>query len=622
MPVIMSPDGRMVNGADADARVPATLLDVDRFEARTRIVAQLREAGLLVRIDDHPHAVRHCYRCDTVVEPRLSDQWFVRMQPLAEPALAAVRDGRIRIMPERWEAVYVNWLEGIRDWNISRQLWWGHRIPVYHCDACGAAPKASREPITTCPDCGAPARQDEDVLDTWFSSWLWPISTMGWPDATSRDLKAFYPGDMLVTAPEILFFWVARMIMSGMRFMDGQVPFHTVYLHGTVRDITGRKMSKSLGNGIDPLDVVDRYGADALRWTLVAGMGLGVDVLLDHEDLDKSFAPGRNFGTKLWNIGRFLLTRVGTAPVKRVDAIDASRLTVADHWILERLDAAIRESDAALGPSRPGATGAWTAAERTQGLRLDAYADAARRYVWNELADWYLEAAKPRLAAGGDDAAVVRAVLAHAFDGALRLLQPIIPFVTETLWAQLPPLASGDRGAPFLATAAWPRARDGVATRGDAFATAQAAVVAIRQLRGEYGIAPGTRVAVTIVPAAGTADAVTSVLPVIATLARADVSVAERAPGGTSAQSVLAGGTEVVLPLEGVIDVAKECQRLRDELAQKAKLLEGVRGRLANEGFTARAKPEVVEGARAQERDLAAQVAALTAKVEALCGTR
>jgi valyl-tRNA synthetase len=383
-----------------------------------------------------------------------------------------------------------------------------------------------------------------------------------------------------------------------------------------------RKMSKSLGNGIDPLDVVRLYGADALRWTLIAGMGLGVDVLLDPTDLDRSFAPGRNFGTKLWNIGRFLLTRVGTAPVQRIESLDASRLTIADHWILERLDQAIADCDAALGPSRPGASGHWTASERTSGLRLDAYADAARRYVWNELADWYLEAAKSRLAAGGDDAEVVRAVLAHAFDGALRLLQPIIPFITETLWAQLPPLAEGDRGAAFLATAAWPRARDGVRAQGDAFTLVQASVAAVRQLRADSGIAPGARVAVTIVPAADARDAAHALASTIGALARADVTVADGAPTGASAQQVLAGGTEIVLPLEGVIDVGRECARLRDELAQKAKLLDGVRTRLANEGFTARAKPEVVEGARAQERDLAAQVAALTTKVEALCGAR
>ena len=300
---------------DAAGRVPEALRGLDRFAARKQVVAMLEAAGALVKVEKHQHAVRHCYRCDTVVEPRLSEQWFVRMAPLAAPALAGVRDGTVRILPERWEAVYVNWLTNIRDWNISRQIWWGHRVPVWYCDACPAPDNvfASRTDLTACPRCGGVVRQDEDVLDTWFSSWLWPLSTLGWPNEDSRDLKAFYPTDMLVTAPEILFFWVARMIMAGYEFR-GEAPFHTVYLHGTVRDTQHRKMSKSLGNGVDPLDVVKLYGADALRWTLVAGMGLGTDVILDPDDLDKSFAPGRNFATKLWNIGRFLLQNVGTDP--------------------------------------------------------------------------------------------------------------------------------------------------------------------------------------------------------------------------------------------------------------------------------------------------------------------
>nr|MCU0618201.1 class I tRNA ligase family protein [Gemmatimonadaceae bacterium] len=331
---------------------------------------------------------------------------------------------------------YVNWLEGIRDWNISRQLWWGHRIPVWYCDGCGIDPIVSRTDVTTCPSCGAVPRQDEDVLDTWFSSWLWPISTLGWPDDTA-DLRAFYPTDVLVTAPEILFFWVARMVMSGCWFMN-QSPFHTVYLHGTVRDMQHRKMSKSLGNGIDPLDVVRDYGADALRWTVIAGLGLGVDVMLDPNDLDKSFAPGRNFCTKLWNIGRFLLSRVGTAPVTPLADIPPSRLTAADRWILDRLDDAVRDCDAALGPARPAHDRQWQEADRTRGLRLAEYAEAARRFVWNELADWYLESVKPRLAADGDDREVARTVLAHAFDAGLRLLHPIIPFITEELWQRIP----------------------------------------------------------------------------------------------------------------------------------------------------------------------------------------
>jgi valyl-tRNA synthetase len=629
-PMIMDAESRMMGLGDAVNRVPPELRGVDRFEARERIVQMLRESGALVKVEPHAHAVRHCYRCDTVVEPRLSDQWFVKMAPLAKPALEAVRTGRIRILPDRWEAVYINWLEGIRDWNISRQLWWGHRVPVYYCDGCGAPPTASRTPITSCASCGGAVRQDEDVLDTWFSSWLWPISTLGWPNAQSADLKAFYPGDVLVTAPEILFFWVSRMIMSGIHFM-GDAPYHTVYLHGTVRDMQHRKMSKSLGNGIDPLDVVRLYGADSLRWTMVAGMGLGVDVLLDPTDLEKSFAPGRNFLTKLWNIGRFLLTKVGTAPVQSLASLDASALTIADHWILDRLGDAIRECDAALGPPRPGPTGRWTESERNAGMRLDAYADTARRFVWNELADWYLETVKPRLSAGGADADVARAVLVHAFDNALRLLQPIIPFITETLWAKLPALASGAaRGGEFLTNSAWPTTA-GVVTRsaGDGFELVRAAVVAIRQLRSEYKVKPAQQLEVMLIPATADIASAPLLAESIGRLTRTTVVVTGAAAGDTNAaHAVLAGGTEVVIGLaqlagsESAEETAKECARLKGELDQTQKILAGVTAKLSNESFTSRAKPEVVEGARALERDLSQKVDALTRKVEALCGTR
>ncbi|PYO26473.1 MAG: valine--tRNA ligase, partial [Gemmatimonadetes bacterium] len=285
MPLVMTEDGRMEHAT----RVPKPLADLDRFEARQRIVDMLKERGLLEKIEPHRHALRRCYRCDTIVEPRLSDQWFVKMQPLAEPVLAAYRQATFRIVPERWHATFEHWMENIRDWNISRQLWWGHRIPVFRCTPCGHQ-WADRKDPARCPKCGGPVEQDPDVLDTWFSSWLWPFATFGWPDRTP-DLARFYPGHTLVTAPEILFFWVARMLMAGYHFMDRRLPFTTVYLHGTVRDTQHRKMSKSLGNGIDPLDVVRLYGADALRWTLIAGSSLGADVILDPNDLETTFAP-------------------------------------------------------------------------------------------------------------------------------------------------------------------------------------------------------------------------------------------------------------------------------------------------------------------------------------------
>lgn len=613
MPVIIDAEGVVREVEAAAGRVPAAFQGLERFAARKAVVAALDAAGALMKTENHAHSVRHCYRCDTVVEPRLSDQWFVRMQPLADKALAVLRSGELRILPERWEAVYVNWLEGIRDWNISRQIWWGHRVPVWYCaGSCGQAPMVSRTDVSACAGCGGAVRQDEDVLDTWFSSWLWPFSTLGWPDDTP-DLRAFYPGDVLVTAPEILFFWVARMVMSGCWFLD-KPPFHTVYLHGTVRDMQHRKMSKSLGNGIDPLDVVKLYGADALRWTMISGLGLGVDVMLDPTDLDKSFAPGRNFCTKLWNIGRFLLSRVGTDPVAPVSALDRAQLAPADRWILERLDVAIADCNAALGPARPADLLQWTDGERGRGLRLSEYAEAARRFVWNELADWYLESVKPRLAAEGADREVARAVLAHAFDGALRLLHPIVPFITEELWQKLPQSPDG----AFLAQAAWPTASGEPAGIGAEFEYVREAVAAIRQVRAEYNVNPGAWVDATLVAGGDTFEAVAAQVDTIGALARAKVVAAGAAPGGAAAQVVLPSGVELVIPLAGMIDLGKEKQRLETEIAQLDKQLTALDGRLANESFVAKAPEALVAAERAKAADWRARLEQLRSKHQAL----
>jgi valyl-tRNA synthetase len=621
MPVVITATGTMGQetpretneAAEVIERVPAELRGLDRFVARERIVAMLQDAGRLVKIEPHQHAVRRCYRCETVVEPRLSDQWFVKMKPLAEPALAAVRDGRIRIVPERWEGVYIHWLDTIRDWNISRQLWWGHRIPVWYCDGCGRE-TVSRDDVATCPSCSGPVRQDEDVLDTWFSSWLWPFSTLGWPKDTP-DLRAFYPTDVLVSGPDILFFWVARMIMSGFEFM-GEATYHTLYLLGIARDTKHLKLSKSLGNGIDPLDVIARFGADPLRYTVVAGMGLGVDIIFDPDDLEKSFAPGRNFVTKLWNIGRFLLTNVGSTPVSPLSEIDPDRLSRADRWILARLDAAIAECDAALGPARP-VNKRWTVAERTMGMRLNDYAETARRFVWNELADWYLEAVKARLVDSGDDRDVARAVLVHAFDGALRLLHPIVPFVTEALWQRLP--GRGDH--ELLIAAGWPLQAGGHAGAAAQFELVRDAVSALRQLRGEYNITPGKQLAAIVVPAPNARAVFAAEAALIGRLAKCTVTLADAAPTGeAAAHQVLADGSEVVLPLAGTIDVAKECARLQQELASLDKQLGGLRQRLANDNFVSRAKPEIVEAERQKEREWSARREQLAAKVKTLCG--
>ena len=619
MPVVLSPEATMVNGADAGSRVPESLVGLDRFEARKKVVEMLKEAGALVKVESHSHAVRHCYRCDTVVEPRLSDQWFVNMKPFAEHALAAVRNRQIRILPERWEAVYVNWLENIRDWNISRQLWWGHRIPVWYCDACNTV-TVSRDDPDSCSNCGGHVRQDEDVLDTWFSSWLWPFSTLGWPDKSSRDLKAFYPTDDLVTAPEILFFWVARMIMGGYAFM-GEAPFHTVYLHGTVRDMKHVKMSKSLGNGIDPLDVRSLFGTDALRYTVISGLGMGADVMLDPNDLEKSFAPGRNFVTKLWNIGRFLLSNVGSDTVPSLESIDESRLRRSDRWILGALNTAIAECDAALGPARP-TNGVWSEAERYRGLRLSEYTESARRFVWNELADWYLESTKVRLAEGGPDGDVARAVLAHCFDAALRLLQPIVPFITDTLWRKIPVTTEG-RG-DFIARAKWPT-QDSRFEGEPGFDRVREAINGIRQLRADYAIPPGQRIHASLdLSAAGDSSTDDAAIfeeeaAFIGRIARTDL-----ATGGASdekgASILLSSGSRIRVALEGVVDIEKECRKAKLELEKLTQQLHGLEARLANPGFTDRAPANVVEAERQKQRDWTSRKAQLTEKVASLCG--
>ncbi len=618
MPVIMAPDGTMANGVDAGSRVPPELLGVDRFEARERIVRTLEKSRQLKKVEPHQHAVRHCYRCDTVVEPRLSDQWFVKTEPLARPALQAVRDGTIRVLPKRWEAAYIHWMENLRDWNISRQLWWGHRIPVWYCEKCNRQ-IVSRTDVTACDKCGGSVRQDEDVLDTWFSSWLFPISTLGWPDKSAAPLVAFYPTDDLVTAPEILYLWVSRMIMAGYAFMDA-APFHTVYLHGTVRDTNHVKMSKSLGNGIDPLDVVASYGADALRYTVIAGMGMGADLVLDPKDLERSFAPGRNFATKMWNMGRFLLTNVGSAPVGSVDELRDTELTLADQWILGRLNATISECDAALGTARP-ADGNWAPEDRYSGLRLSEFAEAARRFVWNDVADWYLETTKGRIGTDGADSEVARAVLTHVFDYALRLLHPIMPFITETLWQRLPSPLAADR-SEFLAIAPWPLPHPVAGNETDAMARfdlAREAVSAVRQIRSDYAIPPGKLIE-AFVQSRANGGLFTDQARLIGQLGRATLKVGASPTDAAAAHAVLTDGSEVIVPLAGVVDLAKECGKLRGELEQLEAQLESLSKRLRNEGFTSRAPAAVVDSERKKEEEWTKRRELIAAKVIALCG--
>ena len=595
-PLVMDEDGRMGEGTEDGGRVPPPLRGLDRFVARERIVEMLKAEALLVKVEPHQHAVRRCYRCDSVVEPRLSDQWFVRMRPLAEPVLAAYRRGEFRLVPERWDATFTQWMENIRDWNISRQLWWGHRIPVFTCTAC-AHQWADRADPAACPTCGGAVTQDLDVLDTWFSSWLWPFSTLGWPEETA-DLARFYPGHTLVTAPEILFFWVARMLMAGYHFR-GRRPFETIYLHGTVRDTRHRKMSKSLGNGIDPIDVVQRFGADALRWTAVANTALGQDLILDPDDLDTTFAPGRNFANKLWNIGRFILAQLPPR-VARVRDLPPGALTLADRWILSRLQATVRDTTLDL-----------------QQFRLDDGARTCFEFTWGQLADWYVEAVKPRLQTGDQDAATAQAVLAECFDTALRLLHPVVPFITEELWQKLPGRAADD----LLAVAAWPEADPRWEDPGaDAqFADVQGAVVAVRNIRAEYRVPPRTKLGVTLVPRSDAARrAFAAERDTIARLALAgDVTVADAvATGGATA--VLADGSEVGVALAGAVDTRQECERLSTELERLDRQLAGLAAKLANERFTARAPADVVARERDKEVAWRDQRTVLAGKLKAL----
>jgi len=576
---VMTPEAHM-----SDA-VPEAFRGMERFEARKAVLAALEEQGLLAGEEKHTHSVPHCYRCDTVIEPRLSEQWFVSMKPLAEPALAASQDGTITFTPPHWKGVYERWMENIQDWCISRQLWWGHRIPVWYC-SCGEQIVAREDP-TECPKCGGELEQDPDVLDTWFSSQLWPFSVFGWPKK-SDDLEAFYPGHTLVTAPEILFFWVSRMIMMGYEF-HGKAPFTEVYLHGTVRDMQGRKMSKSLGNGIDPLRVVEEFGADAMRYTIVSQCAVGTDISLDHEDVEGTFANGRNFANKIWNAGRFALMSLGDTPVQSLSAV-ADDLALEDRWILSRLEAAA--SDATRGLER---------------FRLHEVAEGLYHFFWGEICDWYLELIKTRLAPDADDATreAARSTLVTVLDQAFRLLHPIMPFVTAELWARLP-WPEGVERPDDLIVAPWPEADRGWKDEDTErrMSDFQGLIVEVRRLRKEYGVPAAQRIAIHLSGGPdGFADSVATQLAAFEQLARVD-RVETGSASGVGAHAVLRNGSELFIPLEGVIDLGRERTRVSNEIERLERLLAGVETRLDNEKFVGNAPDDVVQ----HERDKALQL--------------
>ena len=589
----------MTERAAMNENAPEAFRDLDRFDARRAVVKALEGEGLLAGRDDHAHAVPRCYRCDTVVEPRLSEQWFVRMKPLAEPALAASRDGTVTFAPGRWTRVYELWMENIRDWCISRQLWWGHRIPVWYCGDCGAE-ICVREDPSACGECGGSAlEQDPDVLDTWFSSWLWPFSVFGWPEKTD-DLKAFYPGHTLSTAPEILFFWVARMIMAGYQAM-GDTPFSRVYLHGTVRDAQGRKMSKSLGNGVDPLEVVQLYGADALRFTVLASAGVGADIRLDHEDLESAFAPGRNFVNKLWNAGRFALMSLGDDPIRPLSEVKGD-LRLEDRWILSRQQHAIRRVD-----------------EELEAFRMQGVAEVLRDFFRGEFTDWYLESVKHRLRPGGPGREAARSVLAHVLDRICRLLHPMVPFVTEELWGLLP--GAEDRSGPLI-VARWPAAdpelEDPAAE--DAFEWLRELIVRVRGMRKEYGVGEGREISLHLT--GGRHDGrLEGRQEMLRRLARIGSVVTDAPASGTAgASGVLRDGSELFLPLEGIIDLERERARAVREIGRLTGLSKGVEAKLANHNFVTRAPEAVVEREREKLASCQLQLTKWNEKLTSLGG--
>ena len=571
---VMNHDGTMNEGAGPYA-------GLDRFECRKRIVTDLTAAGLIEKIDNHQHAVGHCYRCDTIVEPRLSLQWFVRMKPLAEPALQAVKDGRIRFVPERWNKVYVDWMENIRDWCISRQIWWGHRIPVYYCDGCNHQ-WAGRGKQAACPKCKAETiRQDEDVLDTWFSSWLWPFSTFGWPQ-DNPDLKFYYPGNTLVTASEIIFFWVARMVMAGIEFM-GDIPFREVYIHGTVRDDKGRKMSKSLGNSIDPLTIIDEFSADALRYSLMMITATGQDVYLSND----KFEIGRNFGTKIWNAARYMQMQEGAdaPPGKRTLAadFDPALLSADDRHILSKLSQAVEACTGNL-----------------EKFRFNDAAHDLYGFIWHEYCDWYVEYSKDVLY--GQDAArkaEVLKVMHFAFSTALRLLHPFMPHLTEELWHGMGYGADDET----IMLAPWPKplaaelARWGATAEGAQYVDARHELTRVgRMLRADCGIAPGQKIDYII---KANSPALTAQLKAdVATLKTAlkakEVTVDDAFMPASAMPSALTAIGTVYMPVEGLIDVKAESVKLAQQLAELGGHLERANQKLNNPGFVSKAKPEVV----------------------------
>mgnify|MGYP000315176108 CR=1 FL=1 len=572
MPRVMNDDGTI-------NELGGKYSGLDRYEARKQIVKDLEEQGYLVNIKDHDHSVGHCQRCNTTIEPILSKQWFVKMKPLAEPAIEVVEDGRVKFVPDRFSKIYFNWMENIQDWCISRQLWWGHRIPAYYCQDCGEIIVADKAP-EKCSKCGGELKQDEDTLDTWFSSALWPFSTLGWPEET-EDLKYFYPTSVLVTGYDIIFFWVARMIFSAMENMKKE-PFKYVYIHGIVRDAEGRKMSKSLGNGIDPLDVIDKYGADALRFNLISGNSPGNDMRFFWERVE-AFS---NFANKIWNAARFVL--MNTDENKDYNTIFNSskdNFTTADYWILSKLNKLIKE-----------------VTDNMEKFELGIAAQKIYDFIWFEFCDWYIELVKPRLYSDLDeDKSVAQATLIHVLKNSMKLLHPFMPFITEEIYSHIP------QASESIVISRWPEYDEAMdfASKEENMEIIMEAIKGIRNIRAEMNVVPSRKSKTIIVSdREEVRNAMEEGSSYIQKLAHSSEVIikGEKKDIPEDAVSIIIEGAEIFLPLEDLIDKEKEIERLMKEKEKLDKELERVRGKLSNEKFIAKAPDKVIQEEKDKEK--------------------
>ncbi len=564
---------------------------LDRMECRKQVIADLDAAGYLVKIEDHKHNVGTCYRCGTVVEPITSAQWFVKMAPLAEDAIRVVNEGEIKFVPERFSKTYTRWMENVHDWCISRQLWWGHQIPAYYCDDCGEM-TVSKTDVTVCPKCGGThIHQEEDVLDTWFSSALWPFSTLGWPDNT-KELEYFYPTNTLVTGYDIIFFWVARMIFSGMEHMK-QKPFDTVYIHGLVRDAQGRKMSKSLGNGVDPLLVIKDYGADALRFTLATGNSPGNDMRYSKERVEAS----RNFCNKIWNASRFIQMNL------TIDKVQLpAELTMEDKWILSKFNTLVQDVTTNIDK-----------------YELGIAAQKLYDFIWDNFCDWYIEITKTRLQNKDDVTACENAqsVLCYVLSETMKLLHPFMPFITETIWQALP------HEGESIMISEWPKYDEGLCFPAEEaqMELLMESIRAIRNRRAEMNVPPSKKAQVFVVTGD---DAVKATFAAgeafFLKLAYASgMTVADTAPADAAKMvSIVTGDIMMYLPMNELIDFEKEKARLNKELAKAEKDLKFLSGKLNNPGFLAKAPEKVVAGERAKAEKLQEQIAKLHESIAAL----